>query len=268
MDHHIQSPKITSNHVTTHKNLEFSFLCAQLSTQVLPTPTGQSCSCAGFLQKQGICAAGVSEETQETESHTNKEEQNTSGAPLHVTWPYNCQADNLCSMGWVVQPGTWEVSQYHWDTSALSNYNLWPFLTGNQRGFISYALWKETYLFTSGKTSQGKCSIINTIWHLNKQEAPNFHFSILSGRATQKKKIQMILLNNSYPKFMNTGGKTTLLPCPNICIERPRTSLFQCLKISTVPLWNTNCKDPFELLPFSLIILFSIALVLLKSCGI
>lgn len=50
------------------------------------------------------------------------------------------------------------------------------------------------------------------------------------------KQPRITLLNNSYPKFTNTGGKTALLPCPKICVKRPRTSLFQCLNISTVPL--------------------------------
>lgn len=266
MDHHLQSPEITTNHVTSHNNSEFSFSCAQLSTQVLPTPTGQSCSCAGSLQKQGICGDEVSGQTQETVSRTSKEDQNTSAAPLHVTWSYNCQVDNLCSVGWVVQQGTWEVSQYHWDTSALSNHNLWPFLTGKQRGFISYAFLREKHIFLSlirpaKATSPVQSDILTRRKHLT------FISASFQGQQHQQKP-RMTLVYNSYSKCMNIGGKTTLLPCPNICIRRPRTSLFPYLKISTVPLRSINCKVPFELVPLSLIILFIIALVLLKSCDI
>lgn len=55
------------------------------------------------------------------------------------------------------------------------------------------------------------------------------------------------------------------IPASRGCL---RTSLFQCLKISTAPSWERNSWDLFELVPFSLVILFIIALVLLKCLGI
>ena len=150
MDHHIQSPEITSNRVTAHKDTELSFY-AHCNSHRCPQhlwskTTNVMVPCRSRRSLDWKC---LNKHRQQTASHTAKKGQNVSAAPFHVPWPYNCQADHLRPVGRVVQPRTWEVSQHHQEWPALSYHNLWPFLIGIQRGFTSYGLRKQTYILES-----------------------------------------------------------------------------------------------------------------------
>lgn len=150
VDHHIQSPEITSNHVTTHKDTEVSFYTHCNSHRCPQHLQGKTThALAPCRSRRSVEWKCLDKHRKQTVSHTNKEGQNISAAPLHVTWPYNCQADHLHPMGWVMQPRTWGVSQHHQEWPALSYQSHWLFLRGTQRGFTSYALRRDTHLFGS-----------------------------------------------------------------------------------------------------------------------
>lgn len=100
-----------------------------------------------------------------------------------------------------------------------------------------------------GKPNQGNSLNIPTMWHLNKEEVPKFHFSILWGKLRthfkkkpptnqrSKSRITPSLLHNSFQTFIMSDGKTTLLSCHSI------SSIKVLLEDFTLPVLKNLCTS-------------------------